>query len=66
MVLIRREGKKMKAYYGFTITKNDESRDYPWNIYERNGEYICSCSTLKEAKDSIRETIKREKEGYSK
>ena len=48
----------MRTYYGWTITKNEECKAYPWNIYDENGEYICSCSTLKEAKDSIKDSIK--------
>ena len=39
----------MKEYFNWTITKNEECKDYPWNIYDENGEYICSCSTLEEA-----------------
>lgn len=48
----------MRTYYGWTITKNEECKT-PWNIYNKNGEYICSCSTLKEAKDSIKEAVAR-------
>lgn len=44
----------MRTYYGWTITKNEECRAYPWNIYDKDGEYVCSCATLKEAKDSIK------------
>lgn len=47
--------KAMRTYRGWTITRNAECKAYPWNIYDKSGRYICSCSTLKEAKDSIRE-----------
>ena len=44
----------MRTYRGWIITRNSECKEYKWNIYDENGEYICSCRTLKEAKDSIK------------
>lgn len=48
----------MRKYYGWIITQNKECKKYPWNIYNKKGDYICSCVTLKEAKDCIKENMK--------